>query len=66
MPNAANIDIASAEDLVDAQNEVLRVELGVTPAQALDVESSTPALAPPSDRDFDVLESLRGLKVWRH
>ncbi len=44
------IDIASAEDLVDVQNEALRLELGLTPSQAFEVESSTPAMAPPLHR----------------
>jgi hypothetical protein len=43
-----NVDMGMAEDLVDAQNEALRVRLGLTPQQAFDVESRTPVMAPVS------------------
>ena len=45
----SNIDIGSAQQVVDVQNEALRIELGVTPDEALQVESTTPALAPGSE-----------------
>lgn len=37
----ARIDIASAQAAIDAENEALRVELGLTPEQALSVEETT-------------------------